>query len=98
MQKMKRTIAKMLHAQTSMTAAKLLSARRPLPRWLRKARMAEGAPLPGVGDISSAAIGGGVTGIGDGTGIDEPGSLSVVMRLGGTILFLSAEAGCSPRG
>ncbi len=36
---MKRTIAKMLQAQSSMTAAKLLSARRPLPRWLRKSRI-----------------------------------------------------------
>ena len=49
--------------------------------------MAEGAPLPEAGDISFAATGGGVTGRGDGTGIEEPGSLSVVMRLGDTILF-----------
>ena len=60
--------------------------------------MAEGAPLSEAGGISLAATGGGVTGRGDGTGIEEPGSLSVVMRLGDTILFLLAEAGCFPRG
>jgi hypothetical protein len=32
---MKATMAKMLHAQRSITAAKLLSATRPLPRLLR---------------------------------------------------------------
>ena len=53
--------------------------------------MADGAPVLEAGPMSFAATGGGVLGKGDGTGIEEPGSLSVVMRLGGTILFLSAE-------
>src|SRR5258705_1717808 len=42
MPKMKRTMAKIVQAQTSMTAAKLLSAMRPLPRLRRKSRIGEG--------------------------------------------------------
>ena len=37
--RMKRTITKMLQAHNSMTAAKLLSAKRPLPRLLRNSRI-----------------------------------------------------------
>src|SRR5438270_5479525 len=41
MTKIKRTIAKMVQAQRSITAAKLLSAMRPLPRLLRNSRMGD---------------------------------------------------------
>jgi hypothetical protein len=44
MPKIKSTMAKMLNAQMSMTAAKLLSAKLPLPRLLRKVRMADVSP------------------------------------------------------
>src|SRR6266566_682281 len=61
MPKMKRTIAKILQAQTSMTAAKLLSATRPLPRLLRKSRMGEGevstAASAGSGEWTAGALG-----------------------------------------
>ena len=82
---MKATIAKMLHAQTSMTAAKLLSAKLPLPRLLRYSRIAEGA-LAGPGTGSEANFVGNAGSV-FGTGDTDPGSFSVVMRLEGTILF-----------
>src|SRR5271168_4554982 len=60
MLRMKRTIAKMLKAQTSITAAKLLSANLPLPRSLRKVRTADGAGLTAVGPAAGARAAGGV--------------------------------------
>src|SRR5882757_9894772 len=61
MPKMKRTIAKILQAQTSMTAAKVLSATRPLPRLRRKSRMGEGegsfAASAGSGEWTAGALG-----------------------------------------
>src|SRR5579871_3127765 len=62
--RMKRTMTKMLQAHNSMTAAKLLSAKRPLPRLLRNSRMGEivvaaewgsGAPAAAVGVTASVA-------------------------------------------
>src|ERR1700733_12612132 len=80
------TIAKMLHAQTSITVAKLLSARVPLPRLLRYSRIGEGT-LAGAGTGSEANFVG-TAGSVVGTGNTDPGSFSVVMRLKGAVLFL----------
>src|SRR5271155_5724780 len=96
MLRMKRTMAKMLQAQTSMTAAKLLSAIRPLPRWFRYARMAEtGAPAK-AGSRPAAKVAGGAS-TGGGRGVEDPGSRSVVMWLEDTIpipVGLSLGADC----
>ena len=87
MPRMNRTIAKILQAQRSMTAAKLLSARLPLPRLLRYSRIGEGAMSPETGTGSEANLVGGAGSV-FGTGNTDPGSFSVVMRAEGTILFL----------
>src|SRR5580692_3288522 len=86
MPKMKRTMAKMLSAQRSMTAAKLLSARRPLPRLLRKSRMTDGALSDGGTTDSEAKAAGGLGRMG-GTGCDDLDSCSSVIRVEDTILF-----------
>ena len=83
---MKRTIAKMLHAHSNMTAAKLLSARLPLPRFLRKSRIADGAASAAAGTGSGAKAAGGLGTIG-GTGCDDLESRSSVIRVEDTILF-----------
>jgi hypothetical protein len=83
---MKRTIAKMLHAQSSITAAKLLSARRPLPRLERKSRMGDKV-APAIAGAPFAADAAGGFDIGDGTGNGELVSLSGVIRVEDTILF-----------
>jgi len=87
MPKINRTMAKMLQAQSSMTAAKLLSARLPLPRLLRYSRMGEGAALPETGAGSAANFVGGAGSV-FGTGNTDPGSFSVVMLVNDTILIL----------
>src|ERR1700677_2111937 len=87
MPRIKRTIAKMLQAQRSMTAAKLLSARLPLPRLLRYSRMGDGVVLPVMGTGSSANFAGGAGSV-FGTGNTDPGSFSVVMLVEDTILIL----------
>jgi hypothetical protein len=87
MPKMNTTIAKILHAQTSMIAAKLLSARLPLPRLLRYSRMGDGAVVPETG-AGSAANFVGLVGSVFGTGNTGPDSFSLVMRVEITILFL----------
>jgi hypothetical protein len=87
MPKIKRTIAKMLHAQINMTAENVLSAALPLPRLLRYCRMTDGAVLAVTGPGSEANF---VGRAGSVFGIDapDPDSFSVVMRLEDTILFL----------
>src|SRR5580698_1348436 len=85
MPKINATIAKILHAQSSMTAAKLLSARLPLPRLLRYSRIGEGAPAGPETESEPSFIG--EAGSVFGTGNTDPGSFSVVIRLKGTILF-----------
>jgi hypothetical protein len=87
MPKMNSTIAKMLHAHTSITAAKLLSARLPLPRLLRYSRMGEGAVLPDTGTGSDANFVGTAASVFC-TGNTGPDSFSLVMRVEITILFL----------
>src|SRR3981081_2285484 len=81
MPKMKRTIAKILQAQTSMTAAKVLSATRPLPRLRRKSRICEGdgpiAASAGSGEWTAGALGK----MGD-IGCNGLGSRSSVIQLG----------------
>src|ERR1700733_3472441 len=83
MPKMNRTMAKMLSAQRSMSAAKLLSAMRPLPRLLRKSRITDGAALDGGSEVDPT---GGLGRIG-GTGCDDLDSRSSVIRVEDTILF-----------
>jgi hypothetical protein len=69
-----------------MTAAKLLSARLPLPRLLRKSRIGDRAAPIGAA-VASAADATGGCGRGDGTGNGELDSLSGVIRVEDTILF-----------
>ena len=84
MVRMKRTMTKMLHAHNSMTAAKLLSAIRPLPRLLRYPRIGEGV-VAGWGS-GAPATGAGLTASVAGRGSGDPGSRSVVIRVEDTIL------------
>src|SRR5579871_1088423 len=84
MVRMKRTMTKMLQAHNSMTAAKLLSARRPLPRLLRYSRMGESVVTAAWGSAPAAGVG--VTASVAGTGRGDPGSRSVVIRVEDTIL------------
>jgi hypothetical protein len=70
-----------------MTAAKLLSARLPLPRLLRYSRTTDGAVLPETGAGSEANLVGAAGNV-FGTGDTDPDSFSVVMRMEATILFL----------
>src|SRR5271169_1250558 len=89
---MKRTIAKMLHAHSNMTVAKLLSARLPLPRFLRKSRIADGAPSATGATGSGTNAAGGLGTIG-GTGCDDLESRSSVIRVEDTIrCFLSVRS------
>ncbi len=74
----------MLQAQISITAAKTLSAIRPLGRLLRNSRIGEGAASPGTELFAAASSAGTRAGI----CIEEPGSRSVVMRVGGKVFFL----------
>src|SRR5580692_3040028 len=84
--RMKRTIAKMLNAQSSMTAAKLVSAMRPLPRLFRKSRIGEGIAATADDAASGARVAGGPSSVG-GTGGDDLESRSSVMRVVDTIYF-----------
>jgi hypothetical protein len=88
MPKMNKTMAKMLHAQTSIIAAKLLSATRPLPRLDRKSRIGDNVAPAAAAAAAAAAddAAGGFAG-GDGTGNGELVSLSGVIRVEDTILF-----------
>src|SRR5258707_9619510 len=90
MPKMNTTMAKMLKAHRSVSAAKLLSARAPLPRLLRKSRMADTlAPAVGTESCASSADGLGRMG---GTGSGDLEFRSSVIRIDDTILiFLSAR-------
>src|ERR1700722_2275546 len=86
MPRIKSTMAKMLSAQRSMIAAKVLSAMRPLPRLLRKSRTRDG-PAFGAGPTGSEAkTAGGLGRMGD-TGCDDLDSRSSVIRVEDTILF-----------
>src|SRR5580704_11187582 len=91
MVRMKRTMTKMLQAHSNMTAAKLLSARRPLPRLLRNSRMGERVVVAGSGSGGPGA-GAGVAANVAGTGSDDPGSRSVVMRVEDTIWFPGSQS------
>jgi hypothetical protein len=79
----------MLQAQSSMTAAKLLSATLPLPLFLRKSRMADGAASVDGGTGAGAKAAGGLGRMG-GTVCDDLESCSSVMRVEDTILFFQS--------
>src|SRR6266481_5059530 len=97
MPKMKRTIAKILQAQTSMTAAKLLSAMRPLPRLLRKSRTGEGevstAASAGSGESTAGALG--IMGDIDCDGLGSRSSVIQVEILSGWFSMSIVWARCS---
>src|SRR5271155_501046 len=82
MPKMKMTIAKILHAQISMTAAKLSSASRPLPRLLRKSRIGDS-----VAPTASCTVAAEGVVRGDGAGDGDLDSRSGVIRVEDTISF-----------
>src|SRR5215472_14612995 len=82
MERINRTMTKMLQAHSSMRAAKLLSAAFPLPRLPRKERISGGAAatLPATcRDPTCGTVGG--------VGRGGPDSRSVVMRLGSTKVY-----------
>jgi hypothetical protein len=84
--RMKRTMAKMLNAQRSMTAAKLVSAMRPLPRLFRKSRIVEVVAATVDDAVSGVRVAGGPGSVG-GTVGDDLESRSSVMRVVDTIYF-----------